>query len=260
MNLLLTLFGGMLATALLYALGRCLRLSNFWAALSAGGITSFAYMVHGVLAGLPGLDVITLHLVAYPTVSVLLYQLYGEKARHEAAMHWVPKLMIGFFAVLTVLYGGFVHVASQGLPPALAGWLLPGAKDKPVYTGFAGVVEHSQDAAKGIAQHLKMEDRLAKQGWRLEIGGLTDVRANRPLPVSVHVLDRSGRGVDGVEVRLSTGRPGQTPSTPVRLEGGGEAGYHATLGPLEAGSWVAYLSLASPQMRPVTLEHTLRVE
>lgn len=259
MNLLFSLFGGMLVTALLYALGRRLRLSNFWAALSAGGLVSFAYLAHGVVTGLPGLDVITLHLVAYPTVSVLLYQLYGDKARHDASMHWAPKLMMGFFAVLTVLYGGFVHVASQGLPPALASWLLPGAKDRAVYTGFAGVVEHNRDAAKGISHHLKMEDRLAKQGWRLEISGLSEVRPNRPLPVSVHVLDRSGRGVDGVEIRLSTSRPGQTPSAPVRLEGDGEAGYHATLSPLESGSWVAYLRLEAPEARPITLEHTLQV-
>lgn len=259
MNLLITLFGGMLATVLLYALGRGLRLSNFWAALTAGGITCFAYLAHGVVGGLPGLDVITLHLVAYPTVSVLLYQLYGEKARHEASMHWAPKLMLGFFAVLTVLYGGFVYVAGQGLPPALAGWLLPGAKDKAVYTGFAGVVEHSQEAAKGVSQHLQMEDRLARQGWRLEISGLTDVRADRPLPVTVHVLDRSGRGVDGIDVRLGTGRPGQTPAPPVRLEGDGSTGYHATLAPMQAGSWVAYLTIYTAEGSPVRLEHTLQV-
>ncbi len=259
MNLLISLFGGMLVTALLYALGRRLRLSNFWAALSAGGIACFAYVAHGLVAGLPGLDVITLHLVAYPTVSVLLYQLYGEKARRSVTMHWAPKLMLGFFAVLTVLYGGFVHIASEGLPPILAGWLLPGAKDKAVYTGFAGVVEHGRGAAKGISHHLKMEHRLAQQGWRLEIGGLSDARSDRPLPVSVHVLDRSGRGVDGIEVRLATGRPGQPPSAPVRMQGNGQAGYHATLGPLEAGAWIAYLSLQRADTPPIHLEHGLQV-
>lgn len=258
MNLLLSLFGGMLVTALLYALGRGLRLSNFWAALSAAGITTLAYVVQAVLYGLPGLDVLTLHLVAYPTVSVLLYQLYGVKARREASMHWVPKLMLGFFAVLTVLYGAFVYVASEGLPPALAAWLLPGSKNTPVYTGFAGVVEHSQAAAKGISQHLKMDDRLQKLGWRLEIIGLNEVRAGRAQPVSVHVWDRSGKGIDDVEVRLSVGRPGQSPSAPLRLAGEGDAGYHGVLQPLAAGRWVAYLTLQSPHVKPIHLEHSLQ--
>lgn len=258
MNLLISLFGGMLVTALLYGLGRVLKLSNFWAAVASAGVVSFVYLVY-VVGSRPGLDVVTLHLVAYPTVSVLFYQLYGEKAQFDASMHWAPKLMVGFFAVLTVLYGGFVHVASHGLPPALAGWLLPNAKERPVYTGFAGVVEHGQDAAKGVAQHLKMEGRLAKLGWRLEISGLSDVEAGRPLPVSVRVMDRSGRGVDGVDIHLSLSRPGQTPSAPVRLEGDGESGYHAILSPLKAGSWVAYLRLEAAQARPITLEHSLQV-
>ncbi len=124
MSLFVSLFGGMLVTALLYGLGRRLRLSNFWSAVSAAGLTSVAYAAQ-VVATRPGLDVITLHLVAYPTVALLLYQLYGDKVRHARAIHWVPKLLLGFFAVLTVLYGGFIYVAGHGLPPALAGWLLP---------------------------------------------------------------------------------------------------------------------------------------
>lgn len=259
MSLFATLFGGMLVTALLYGLGRRLRLSNFWSAVSAAGIVSAAYAVH-VVKTLPGLDVITLHLVAYPTVALLLYQLYGDKVRHARAIHWVPKLLLGFFTVLTVLYGGFIYVAGHGLPPALAGWLLPGTQGKPVYTGFAGVVEHNQAAAKGISQHLKMEDRLARQGWRLEISGLTNVRADRPQPVTVHVYDRSGRGVDGVDIRLATGRPGQPAPPAVRLEGDGSAGYHTTLAPMPAGSWVAYLSLHTADGSPVLLEHTLVVQ
>ncbi len=258
MSLFVSLFGGMLITAMLYGLSRRLRLSNFWSAVIAAAIPSVAYAAH-VIATRPGLDVITLHLVTYPTVALLLYQLYGDKARHARAIHWVPKLLLGFFAVLTVLYGGFIYLAGHGLPPALAAWLLPGTSGRPVYTGFAGVVEHDRAAAKGIAQHRKMDDRLARLGWRLEISGLTDVRAERPVPVTVYVYDRHGRGVEGVEVRLATARPGQPAPPAVRLEGNGSAGYHATLAPMQSGSWVAYLSLHTADQGPVLLEHTLVV-
>lgn len=258
MSLFVSLFGGMLATALLYGLGRRLRLSNFWSAVGAAGITSVAYALY-VVARRPGLDVITLHLVAYPTVALLLYQLYGDKVRHARAIHWVPKLLLGFFAVLTVLYGAFIYIAGHGLPPALAAWLLPGAEGRPVYTGFAGVVEHDQAAAKGIAQHLKMEERLARLGWRLEVSGLNDVRADRPQPVTVHVYDRNGNGVDGIDIRLSAGRPGQSAPPAMPLEGDGSAGYHTVLPPLQAGSWVAYLTLHAADGSPIQLEHTLVV-
>lgn len=257
MNLLITLFGGMLVTALFYALGRRLRLSNFWAALSAGGITSFAYLAHGVVDGLPGLDVITLHLVAYPTVSVLLYQLYGEKARHDAAMHWAPKLMLGFFALLTVLYGGFVHVASQGLPPAVAAWFLPGANDKRVHTGFAGVVEHDRSAAKGVSQQLALEHRLRSMGWRIEVDGLEALQAERAQPLAVRVIGPDDLGVEGLDVTLQWSRPGQAAGTEQRLatEGGGI--YRGTAEPLSSGRWVAHVVIERPDLKPIRIEHTL---
>jgi hypothetical protein len=156
LNLLITIFGGMLLTVLLYGGGRALRLSNFWAAVLACALPSFAYVAHAV-AVWPGLDVVTIHVVAYPTVAVLLYQLYGSRAGHELNVHWAPKLMIIFFVLITVIFGGFVYIAGQGLPPALARLILPGAKDKNIHTGFAGVVAHGEDAAKGIGHHLGME-------------------------------------------------------------------------------------------------------
>ncbi len=258
MSLLITLFGGMLVAALLYGLGRWLRLSNFWAAVLACGPVSFLYLAYAVVRW-PGLDVVTLHLVAYPTVAVLLYQLYGEKARHAESMHWAPKLMVGFFVVITLLYGGFVYIAGQGLPPALAQLLLPGAEGKNVHTGFAGVVEHRDEAAKGIAHHLKMEDRLSKLGWRVDVTGLGGLRAGQSQPVAVQVLDRSGQAVPGVHVRLRLGRPGQRPAQDVRLAGGGESGYEAVLSGLDQGTWVAILTLQGAGTPPITLEHTLEV-
>ena len=152
MNLLITIFGGMLLTVVLYGGGRALRLSNFWAAVLACALPSFAYVAYAA-AVWPGLDVVTIHVVAYPTVAVLLYQLYGNKAGHELNVHWAPKLMIIFFVLITVIFGGFVYIAGQGLPPALARLILPGAKDKNIHTGFAGVVA---SAARQLAPEAKL--------------------------------------------------------------------------------------------------------
>ncbi len=132
MSLWLSLFGGMALTALLYGAGRRLRLSNFWASVLACGVPTLAYVMYAV-AIWPGLDVVTLHVVAYPTVAVLLYQLYGAKASHAQSMHWAPKLMIGFFLGLTAVFGTLIYIAGEGLPPALAQILLPNAKGKNLY-------------------------------------------------------------------------------------------------------------------------------
>ncbi|TCJ18157.1 hypothetical protein EZJ19_02670 [Parasulfuritortus cantonensis] len=256
MSLLITMFGGMLLTALLYGIGRRAKLSNYWAAVVAAAIPSFAYL--GYALGHPvGLDTITLHVIAYPTVSVLLAMMNGEKAKQQNNVHWAPKLLIGFFLVLMVLMASFVYIAGQGLPPAVAQVLLPHAEGKNVHTGFAGVVEHQEDAAKGIGQHLGMADKLEKLGWRVEVDGLGELRAGNPAIVAVSVADVAGHPEPGVTVDLALARPGQPATARLTLAAAGDR-HRGTLPGLGAGSWVANLRLARGA-DVVVLEHAVEV-
>lgn len=244
MSLLITIFGGMLLTVVVYAAGRGLRMANFWSAVAAAGLPTFLYLGYALLTG-PGLDTITMHVVAYPTVAVMLYLLYGEKAASAGGGHWAPKLLVAFFVVITLLYGGFVYVARQGLPPGLAALVLPNASKNRVHTGFAGVVAHGEDAAKSIAQHRNMEEKLARLGWHVEVVGLDALRPDHANEVSVLIKDRDGRDVPGVQVRLSLGRPGQKPEEVITLAPAGGSGYHALAGLPGEGAWLAALSLES---------------
>jgi nitrogen fixation protein FixH len=258
MSLWLSLFGGMTLTALLYGAGRFLRLSNFWASVLACGLPSVLYLVLAVTTW-PGLDVVTLHLVAFPTVAVLLFQLYGAKAHHALSLHWAPKLMIGFFVVITVLYGGMIYIAGQGLPPSLAHIVLPNTQGKNLHTGFAGVVAHKQeDAAKGIGQHLRNEHLLRQLGWKVEVTGLNNLRAGVEGDVMVRVLDPSGQGVDSVTVELALARPGDRPGAMTRLNPVGAGTYHARLHPNQSGTWVVFTMLGHAD-QVVRLEHTLEI-
>lgn len=258
MSLLVTIFGGMLLTALLYGLGRLGRLSNFWSSVLAAGLPSLAYLVFAVVRW-PGLDVVTLHVVAYPTVAVLLSQLYGAKADHDKSLHWAPKLMIVFFLVLSLVYGALVYIAGSGLPPALAQFLLPNIEGKNIHTGFAGVVEHHREAAKVIGTHQKMEARLARLGWSLEATGLNAAVAGEATPVAVQLRNPDGAGVEGVEVRVELVRPGQDRGDVLALIPTRPGEYQGQLPPLSAGSWVARLLLAH-QDEKIVLEHTLEVQ
>lgn len=255
MNLLISIFGGMLLTVVLYGVGRRLRLSNFWAAVLAAGLPSFAYVAYAVAAW-PGLDVLTLHVVTYPTVAVLMYQLYGEKGERHGRMHWAPKLLVGFFVLITVLFAGFVYVAGHGLPPAIAHWFLPDTAGKAVHTGFAGVVAHGEDAAKSIAHHRRMEAKLEKLGWHVEVVGLDTLRADHANALSVHVRDREGVPVPGVRVEVALGRPGQPAVQTLQLEDGGAAGYHAMAALPGDGTWLAAIALVGMGER-VVLEHVI---
>ncbi|HNQ04782.1 MAG TPA: FixH family protein [Thiobacillaceae bacterium] len=253
MNLPVSIFGGMLLTVLLYALGRGLRLANFWSAVMAAGVPGGLYLFYAALSR-PGLDVITMHVVAYPTVAVMLGLLYGDKARAMGGGHWAPRVMVLFFLLITLLFGGFVYVARQGLPAGLAALLLPNAGRGGVHTGFAGVVAHGGDAAKGIAQHRAMENKLARLGWTVEVVGLDALRPAHVNEVRVLVRDRTGALVPDIRVHLALGRPGQTPRESVLLEPQGEAGYLAFVGLPGEGAWLAELSLEGRGER-VELQH-----
>lgn len=258
MSLLISIFGGMLLTAAIYGLGRQGHLSNFWAAVMAAGLTSGAYLIYAV-ARWPGLDVVTLHVVAYPTVAVLLSQLYGAKAEHSKTLHWAPKLMIAFFLSLSLIFGALVYVAGSGLPPSLARVFLPNIEaGKNIHTGFAGVVEHHQEAAKVIGQHQKMEARLARLGWQLEATGLDSATAGESVPVVLNLRDRDGAGVEGVAASLELLRPGQKTGETLPLTPARPGEYLGRLSPREAGSWVARLYLKQ-QGENIVLEHTLEV-
>jgi hypothetical protein len=255
MNLLISIFGGMLLTVLLYGAARKLKRSNFWAAVAASAIPSFAYLAYAVKVW-PGLDVVTLHVIAYPTVAVLLFQLYGEKAGQPQGLHWAPKLMVAFFVLITVIFGGFVYVAGQGLPPALARLLLPGVENKNVHTGFAGVVAHGEDAAKSIGHRRGMDAKLARLGWRLEISGLDGLRPDLAGPVGVTILGSDGQGVDRVPVALLLSRPGQPVTQTLPLTGQGAGRYAATVALPGPGVWLATVRLEAGAER-IALDHKL---
>lgn len=244
MSLLITIFGGMLLTVLLYTAGRRLGLSNFWAAVVAAGVPSMAYLAYAAVVW-PGLDVVTMHVVAYPTVAVMIYLLYGEKGTREGRMHWAPKLLVVFFVAITILFAGFVYLARQGLPSAWAAWLLPDTGGGKVHTGFAGVVAHGEDAAKSIAHHRNMEAKLERLGWRVEVVGLDALRPDHANEVRVLVRDTQGAMVPGIQVNLALGRPGQPAEEVIPLEAAGEAGYRALTGLPGEGAWLAAIGLES---------------
>jgi hypothetical protein len=255
MNLLVSIFGGMLLTVLLFAGARALKFSNFWAAAVASGAPSFAYLAYAFVVW-PGLDVVTMHVIAYPTVAVLLFQLYDDKPGRNQGVHWAPKLMIGFFVIITVIFGGFVYIAGHGLPPTLARWLLPGTNTKNIHTGFAGVVAHGEDAAKGIGHHLGMDDKLARLGWRVEVEGLDGLRPDRQGTVSVRLTGADARGVENVRINLTLARPGQATGMDFPLADAGGGHYLVRAALPASGAWLAILRLQTGR-ESIALERKL---
>jgi len=242
MNLFVSIFGGMLLTVIVFGVVRHFKLSNFWAAVIAAGLPSFAYMAYA-LVNWPGLDVLTMHVVAYPTVALLLFQVGGAKDGPYQKVHWVPKLIIGFFVIITIILGGLVYIAGKGVSPSIAQWLLPNIEGKTVHTGFAGVVAHGEEASKSIAHHRNMENKLAKLGWSVEVTGLDALRPGRADLVRVSISGKDGGAIAGVRVRLGLGRPGQPPERVQELPGTSDGSHRANISLPAAGAWLATLIL-----------------
>jgi hypothetical protein len=242
MNLFVSIFGGILLTAILFALARSLKLSNFWAAVLAAALPGFAYMGYA-LANWPGLDVLTMHVVAFPTVALLLFLIGGSKDAPYQKLHWAPKLMIGFFVIISVILGGFVYIAGHGVPTSVAQWLLPDIEGKTVHTGFAGVVAHGGEASKSIAHHRNMESKLARLGWKVEVAGLDALREGVPGEVGVFLRDNAGSGVPNVTVSLGLGHPGQPAQENFKLTSAVDGDYRGQVVLPAAGEWLAQLVL-----------------
>lgn len=260
MSLFITLFGGMALTAVLYGFGRLARLSNFWAAVSACGVPVFAYFGWAFVTH-PSLDAITLHVIAYPTISVLLFQLYGQRRHAQgpnaAPLHWAPLMMMGLFVVLTVLMGGFVYIAKEGLPPPLARLLLPGSPEA-VHTGFAGVVAHHDEAAKSISTHRNMDERLRRLGWQITVEGMETARAGQPIALTVRLSDRHGAAIPDAHIAIALTRPGTAPEwLPLHGTAGGR--FERQLPARATGTWIAQLRF-SAQAQEITLEKDLVLE
>lgn len=258
MNLLLTVFGGLVLTVALFGMARGLRLSVYWAALIAAGVPSISYLVYASQVW-PGLDVVTLHVIAYPTVGMLLYQIFSTRSENPGKMHWAPKLLVAFFVFLTILFSGFVHVASHGLPPAMAAYLLPNAANNTVHTGFAGVVSHTPEAAKVIGYYMNMEHKLDRLGWQVHITGLDTLVVGVEDTVRVDVRDKAGEPVGDVRVMLGLGRPGQASHRVLAMAEVEAGSYRADLGLEQDGQWLAMITLERDGER-VVLEHVLGKE
>ncbi|MDP2786689.1 MAG: FixH family protein [Pseudomonadota bacterium] len=250
MNLFVSIFGGMLLTVIVFGVMRVVKLSNFWAAVVAAGLPSFAYMAYSA-ANWPGLDVLTMHVVAYPTVALLLFQIGGAKDGPYEKVHWAPKLIIGFFVIITMILGGFVYIAGKGVPPSVAQWLLPNIAGKTVHTGFAGVVAHGGEASKSIAHHRNMESKLDKLGWRVEVIGLDALRTGYPGDVRVVVSNRQGQSVSAVQVSIGLGRPGQPVQSRFPLLPANDGSYQTRILLPASGEWLTVLTLESGSERIV---------
>lgn len=238
---LLTLSGGLVAVLVLYALGgRVPGLPPALRALLAGLLPLLGYFLL-IVGRWPGLDVAAIHISVFLAAGLVLHVITQFRQRSGGRLHWAPRLLIAFFLGLVVLNGTLLYIATQGLPDPVARWWLSG-DGTPVHSGFSGVVQHGQQAAKAVSSELAEAHREARFGWQVELTGLDDNA--RTHQVRLRVRDRTGLPVEGIEARLRLLRLGAAqPTLELGLDARAAGVYEGLLALPAAGRWVVDVRL-----------------
>ncbi len=201
MTLVETLFGGILLIVGTYQLLRLAKIGNYWRGVLSGLFPTVGYLVLASRQW-PGGDVVTVHVTVFLAAATVMTIIGGNKQGGAAKLHWAPVMLVAFFAGLAVLLASFVMISVRGLPPELAKLFLPNAANRQVHTAFSGVVQHDDNAAKTISQHLNAQERQRKLGWNVELRGLEDAARNRGAEVSVTARDGEMKPLRNARVTL----------------------------------------------------------
>ncbi len=234
----LTLFGGLAAVLMLFAVLRTLRVPAELAGLVAAVLPLFAYTAT-LFGDWPGMDVVSIHIAVFIIAAFVLVVFSRHRAK-QTRMHWVPKALIAFFLVLIVLNASFLYISTQGLPPSLARVLLPGSGKETLHTGFSGTTRHGEEAAKGIGADLSKEYRNEQLGWQVRVEGLRMPTVGRNT-VTIFVEDREGKPLTGLSGSIEVARPGSKGETRALKAGPGQ--YEASLEFPASGLWLVRLEL-----------------
>lgn len=238
---LVTLSGGLVAVLVLYALGGFVpRMPPMLRALLAGLLPLLAYFVL-IVGRWPGLDVAAIHISVFLAAGLVLHAITQFRHRGGGRMHWAPRLLIVFFIGLAVLNGTLLYIATQGLPEPVGRWWL--SRDgSTVHSGFSGVVQHGQQAAKAVSSELSQTHRESLTGWQVDVSGLGGDAMARM--AQVRVRDRTGLPLEGVEAQLHLLRPGAAqPVLTLVLEARAAGVYEGVLQLPAGGRWIADLRL-----------------
>jgi nitrogen fixation protein FixH len=242
MTTLSTLFSGLAAVLVLYWAGGHIRsLPTVLRALLASCIPLLIYFL-SIVGRWPGLDVVAIHISMFLAAGLVLHILTLQRRRSPDGLHWVPKLLIGFFVGLAVINASLLYIATQGLPEPVARWWL-GSDGNKVYSGFSGVVPHHQDAAKAVSSALTQAHDEMQLGWQVELEGLTAVLGSTQT-VQVRAKDRTGLPLGQLQAEIVLMRPGAPkPHSRIPLQAAGAGVYAGDLNLPEKGRWIVELQL-----------------
>ncbi len=245
-----TIFGGVLFIIAAYHTLRFLKVSHYWCGVIS---TTLALIGYGIYAFLhtPSFDVVSIHVAIYAATAVVAAMIDARKVPQNpqtGKMHWVPKAVALFFIVIFAVNAFFVTAATNGISDKMVGWFLPTPSNQSehgkIHTGFSGVVNHNEDAADTINQHLSHQDKQARLGWNVRYTGLEHVVAQHPEEIILMVENKTNLPLEKAQVQFSYKRPGQTqPHQVISLKPFAPGQYRETITFPEKGLWLTHIDV-----------------
>jgi FixH len=231
-----TLFGGLLSVTFIFFVARRLRLSNYWSAVLGGSLPFLAYLGYSANHWQGG-DVIAIHLVVFMATAAVL-GVFNSMQRRREKMHWAPRLLIAFFVMLAISMAIFVSIASNGLPPSIAKYILPNVDGRVMHTGFPGALPH--DRNKLYEQHQQRVEAQRKLGWKVSVTGLEGIRPGMPTTISLTLFEAGGQPIVADHVWLQMLRlANHNDDIQVELAQAGPSTYGTQVTLPASGNWVA---------------------
>jgi nitrogen fixation protein FixH len=223
---------------------KLVRIGNYWRGVLSAVVPLGAYVAYAS-AHWPGGDVVTVHVTVYlATAAVLTIIGMGQGSKEEnqrKGLHWAPMVLVSFFAGLATLMAIFMMISVRGLPPSVASLVMPKAEGKKIHTAFAGVVEHDQEAAKTISQHMQQQEKQKRLGWVIGIQGLEKdkLKKGQPLAVEVSVRDGASRPIGQGKVSVVIQQLANAENEQVIVLNESRPGYYTgTVGFDHPGHWI----------------------
>lgn len=235
-----TLFGGLIVVILLFLLARLIKLSAELSGLIAAMIPLLAYFV-SLFGHEIDLDMVAMHMAIYIAAAFVM-AVFAKHRQSQSKTHWVPKALIAFFIVLTVINACLMYVSSNGLPNWVAPIFLPGKNAAELHTGFSGTTRHGNEAPLSVNSDLAQLHHNDELGWKIEVEGLTEAAEGYNL-VRILANDKQGNPIAGLTGDMLIGRPGDSGvSVPVKMTSAGR--YEVQMELPNPGLWIVQLELA----------------
>jgi hypothetical protein len=240
-----TLFGGALAIIVVYFLLRAFGVSNYWRGVISGVVPVIGYLGLST-SNWPGGDVISMHMAVYLATATVLTVIGARKRGETRRLHWGPKVIIIFFLALFLIDGALLVISGQGVPAAVAKWMLPPAKktSHTAHTAFPGVVPHGEEAAKSINQFLANTNKQNKLGWTVSVAGLEKIVQGHQASIAVTARGADGQPLRGALSAMALLRPGMAQAEQILDMVETEPGvYRTRITVVQPGLWLAAVRL-----------------